>query len=198
MTNIQALFTAPDGPYPALLGAEHCWDEKRDALKYTGDGPLILHPPCAAWCQLAGVREAKYGYPRGEDGGLFEFALTQLARCGGVLEHPAYSKAWDRFGLMKPKAGAGWTQASGGYWVCQVSQCAYGHRARKRTWLIYIGARPPFDLDWREPYIPGTVVISGAKNHTKKPTERMWTREAKRTPVAFAQTLVALAEWSRA
>jgi hypothetical protein len=179
-----------------MLGADNCWDEKRDARTFTGQGPLLLHPPCAAWCQLAGVREAKYGYPRGEDGGLFECALSQLRTHGGVLEHPAYSKAWDRYGLPKPKAGAGWL-SQGGFWVCQVSQCAYGHRARKRTWLLYNGARPPFDLDWAEPYVIGSVVISGAKNHIKKPTERMWTREAKRTPDAFARTLIRLAEWSR-
>lgn len=197
MSNVQALFTSPDSLYPALLGLENCWDEKRDALTYVGDGPLILHPPCAAWCQLAGVREARYGYPRGEDGGLFAFALTQLARCGGVLEHPAYSKAWDRYGLPKPKKGAGWLQAGPALWVCQVSQCAYGHRARKRTWLLYRGARAPFDLDWREPYIPGSVVISGTHNRNIKPeVERMWTREAKRTPPAFADVLVRLAEWS--
>jgi hypothetical protein len=187
-----------------LLGDEACWDERRDARAYAGEGPVITHPPCAAWCQLAGVREAKYGYPRGEDGGLFATALEQLFLVGGVLEHPAYSKAWPAHDLVKPY-GTGWCYAPdaraiagrGGYHICQVSQCAYGHRARKRTWLLYVGQRGPFDLDWSEPYVPGTIVISGAKNHVKNPTERMWTREAKATPEKFARELIRLAEWSR-
>jgi hypothetical protein len=192
---VDALYVAPRSIYKTLLGAERCWDEKRDARLYEGPGPVITHPPCAAWCQLAGVREAKYGYPRGEDGGLFAAALVQLRRVGGVLEHPAYSKAWPAHGLTAPSKG-GWTRVQdehGAYWVCQVSQCAYGHRARKRTWLLYVGAQPPFDIDWSEPYVPGSIVISGAKNHVKRPTERMWTREAKATPEPFARELIRLA-----
>jgi hypothetical protein len=197
---VQALFIDPKGPYPALLGAENCWDERRDARTYAGTDAVIVHPPCAAWCQLAGVREAKYGYPRGEDGGLFAAALVQVRSFGGVLEHPAYTKAWPAHGLTTPTKDAGWLRVEdelGEYWVCHLSQSAYGHRARKRTWLLYVGSRAPYELNWTEPYVPGTVVISGAKNHSTKPTERMWTREAKRTPVEFAQELIRLAEWSR-
>jgi hypothetical protein len=195
-----ALFVDPKGVYPQLLGPERCWDEKRDARTYGDDGPVVTHPPCAAWCQLAGVREARYGYPRGEDGGLFRAALAQLRAHGGILEHPAYSKAFAAHGLDKPVRGR-WTMACSEprLWVTEVSQCAYGHRARKRTWLAYVGGRPPPDVDWSEPYVVGSICISGAKNHTSKGTaqERMWTREAKRTPLAFAQELIRLAEWSR-
>ncbi len=195
---VSVLYCDPKGPYPAL-GLD-CWDEKRDARTYAGPGPCILHPPCAAWCQLAGVREARYGYPRGEDGGLFETALRQLREYGGVLEHPAYSKAWEKYSLKRPDPRGGWNQdTQSGEWVCQVSQSAYGHRARKRTWLVYSGTRKPFDLDWSEPYVVGSICISGAKNHHSAggTQERMWTREAKRTPLAFAQELIRLAEWSR-
>lgn len=200
---IAALFIDPRGPYPRLLGPEHCWDEERDARTYDGPGPVLLHPPCAAWCQLAGVREARYGYPRGEDGGLFLAALGQLWRVGGVLEHPAYSKAWDAYGLPKPRKGAGWQRFVGVcgrvLWVCQVSQCAYGHRARKRTWLLYHSPAgfPPFELDWSEPY-EGGVSISGCQNRSKRlGQERMWSAEAKRTPESFALVLIELARRSR-
>lgn len=189
---VAALFVDPNGVYPTLPDVE-CWDEKRDARRYAGPHPVVAHPPCAAWCQLAGVREAKYGYPRGEDGGLFQNAVESVMRWGGVLEHPAYSKAWLKHGLMVPRRGAGWQRASRREWVCQMSQCAYGTRMRKLTWLLYVGDNPPFDLDWSEPYVPGTAVISGAKNHLQRPTVRVWTTEAKRTPPAFAETLVKLA-----
>lgn len=196
---VDALFVAPRSIYKTILVDENCWDEKRDARLYDGDGPVLLHPPCAAWCQLAGVREARYGYPRGEDGGLFEFAIDVLDRLGGVLEHPAYSKAWDAYQLPKPVV-KGWTyHALQGLWVCQVSQCAYGHRARKRTWLLYAGQSAPFELDWSEPYVNGSICISGAKNHHSKggAQERMWTREAKATPEPFARELIRLAQWSK-
>lgn len=235
---VAALYIDKRGPYPALLGPELCWDVTRDARNYPGPHPAVAHPPCAAWCQLAGVREAKYGYPRGEDGGLFARALAQVMAWGGVLEHPAFSKAWPVHGLPEPALrrpwnnlgaegrpddGRGWSFAGwnwcmcptydhplhdpqtghgshiGGYglWVCQVSQCAYGTRMRKRTWLAYWGKTKPFDLDWSEPYT-GEAAISGCQNRSRRlGQQRVWTTEAKRTPPAFAKTLITLAELSR-
>lgn len=192
LRTVAVLYADPKGPYPKMPGCD-VWDEARDARLYEGPHPVVAHPPCAAWCQLAGVREARYGYPRGQDGGLFRRALEQLRAHGGVLEHPAYSKAWPAHGLTAPTPGA-WTRcAFMGLWSAQVSQCAYGHRARKRTWLLLCGGDPP-DTDWSEPYQVGSICISGAKNHHLNPgQERMWTREAKRTPPAFAEFLVSLA-----
>lgn len=200
---IDALFIDPRGIYPTLLGPEHCWGEDRDARTYAGPGPVLLHPPCAAWCALAGLREHRYGLPQNEDGGCFAFALATLLRLGGVLEHPAYSKAWAWHGLEKPgPQGTGWRyvrEAPGGsVWVCQVSQVAYGHRGRKRTWLVYCGRRAPYDLDWTEP--KHEAVVSGSNNHCSKPAtgrNRIWGREAKATPPLFAAELIRLAEWSR-
>lgn len=203
--NVQALFIDPKGPYPAMLGVENCWDEKRDARLFAGPGPVLAHPPCAAWCQLAGLRQHKYGLPKGEDDGCFAAALRSLLAHGGVLEHPAYSKAWPAFGLAEPgPRGSGWRQipipgnvATHGrrLWTCTVSQVAYGHRARKRTYLLYCGYRPPFELDWSEPKHEG--VVSGSHNHCKADMSlRLWGREAKRTPLRFANALWQLARWS--
>lgn len=69
----------------------------------------------------------------GNDGGCFKSALSAVRTCGGVLEHPASSKAWSAFGLLRP-SGLGWNRASETEWVCEVWQSAYGHAARKRTW----------------------------------------------------------------
>jgi hypothetical protein len=55
--------------------------------------------------------------------------------CGGVLEHPAYSKAWDAFDLPKPDHRGGWRLADG-FAVAHVEQGHYGHIARKATWLL--------------------------------------------------------------
>src|SRR5688572_12107975 len=118
---IAALFIDPKGPYPSMSDVD-CWDESRDARLYDGPHPVVAHPPCSSWCQLARVNEARWGKPVGEDGGCFESALANVRRVGGVLEHPAESIAWSRFSLRRPPAN-GWQRELGGNeWVCEVWQ----------------------------------------------------------------------------
>lgn len=196
LKQVAALFVDHKGTYPMLPGVE-CWDAYRDARLYPGPYPVVAHPPCAAWCRLAGLREAVYGLPRGEDGGCFESALASVRRFGGVLEHPAYSDAWAKFALPNPIRPR-WQQVLSGEWVCEVSQAAYGHRARKLTWLLYIGSTPPAELDWSRPQ--WSAVVSGSNNKCSRPArgvQRVYSREASRTPLAFAQALVELARQSR-
>jgi hypothetical protein len=190
-----ALFIDPKGIYPRLLGPEHCWDEERDARTYTGPGPVVAHPPCQLWTAMAAVNFKRYPKEKnrpGNDGGCFAFALEQLSRCGGVLEHPAGSKAFAAHGIPKP--GRGWGPVGEGLWVCELSQCAYGHRARKRTWLIYCGTLTPFELDWSEP--PYTHQI-GHDSKQKHPKPTLGKREACASPEAFARELIHLAEHSQ-
>ncbi len=185
---IAALYVEKNGVYYGLPGVDP-WDETRDARKYQGPHRVIAHPPCAAWCRLAGLRQHRYGYPKGEDGGCFLAALQAVNRNGGVLEHPAYSDAWKKYEMTKPVRGQ-WT-GSDKTWVTEVSQAAYGHRARKRTWLYYVGDKPKA-MDWSEP--EHTAVVSGSHNHCDKPlgSKRVWSREAKATPVAFRDALIEL------
>jgi len=186
---IAALYVEKNGVYYGLPNVDP-WDEERDARSYDGPHRIIAHPPCAAWCRLAGLRQHKYGYPKGEDEGCFLAALISLRLYGGVLEHPAYSDAWKKYNLAKPIRGA-WRMAHTNEWTTEVSQAAYGHRARKRTWLYYVGPKPK-DLDWSEP--EHTAVVSGSHNHCGKPlgSKRVWSREAKATPVAFRDALIEL------
>lgn len=191
-----ALFIDPLGPYPRLLGFDHCWDEARDARTYAGPGPVVAHPPCNLWVNLAAVnwkrgRQRPAWYPGGDDGGCFTSALADVRRWGGVLEHPAGSHAWAHFGLTRP-AERGWNRGvRAGEWTCEVWQSAYGHKARKRTWLLYCGARAPFDLRWNRE--PGTHQVGWFDR--AKPT--LGKRAASATPEAFARELVRLAEWSQ-
>lgn len=76
-------------------------------------------------------------------------------------------------------------------YTCELFQSAYGHKAAKRTFLLYCGRQPPFELNWER--VPGTHQIGWFDRI--KPT--VGKKEASRTPVAFAEELIRLAEWSR-
>lgn len=146
-TDVAALFVDARGSYPSRV--VEWFDQKRDARTYSLSLPVVAHPPCQRWCRLAGMVEARWGHKRGEDDGCFASALSTLRRVGGVLEHPAFSDAWKAFDLPRPPSGGGWVPGADLYeWTCYVEQFRYGHRAKKATWLYYVGATKPFDLRW--------------------------------------------------
>ncbi len=76
-------------------------------------------------------------------------------------------------------------------WVAQVSQGAYGHPARKLTWLYFVGKSPPA-LKWEVP--EPTAQVSFCKNHGNSPLPRLSKKEAKRTPLPFRDLLISVAE----
>jgi hypothetical protein len=143
---VAALYVETDGSYYGLEGVDP-WDEARDARKYDGPWPVVAHPPCDRWHQLSAVNHKRWGYRINEDGGCFAHALSAIRHFGGVLEHPAESRAFKFHSLPEPTAN-GWQRTIDGDWVCEVDQAAYGHRARKRTWLVYHGERLPPQLRW--------------------------------------------------
>lgn len=144
---VAALYVARDGAYYGLEGVDP-WDEERDARNYTGPHPVVAHPPCARWSRLAGFTESRWDYRRGHDGGCFKAALIDVRRFGGVLEHPAYSAAWDAFDLPKPNWRGGWTLALDGSATCYVEQGRYGLPVKKATWLYAYGFRDLPELRW--------------------------------------------------
>jgi hypothetical protein len=188
LPTVAALYVQPEGAYYGLEGVDP-WDEARDARTYAGPWPVVAHPPCASWCRLAWLRRAIYGLPIGEDGGCFAAALDAVRRWGGVLEHPAWSLAWGRYDLPRPPHGA-WQRALCGGWVAQVSQAAYGHCARKLTWLYAYGVVPP-ELDARIP--PATHVLSDLSNRGRSELPRLRRRSANATPPAFRDLLLGIA-----
>jgi hypothetical protein len=137
---IAALYVEAGGCYFGQPGVDP-WDEARDARNYPGPWPVVAHPPCQRWGRFwHGSTRKPHQFKLGDDGGCFEAALDAVLRWGGVLEHPAHSKAWDAFGLRKPVAGDGW-QWDGRMqvWSCYVEQGHYGHTSRKPTWLLASG-----------------------------------------------------------
>ncbi len=132
---VAALFVETDGCYFGLDGVEP-WDMQRDARFYRGPWPIVAHPPCERWGRYwHGSPRKPHQYQLGDDGGCFAAALRSLVLCGGVIEHPSDSKAWDVFDLPKPDREGGW-RLTGGFACAYVEQGHYGHVARKGTWLL--------------------------------------------------------------
>lgn len=190
---IAALYVQRGGAYWGLPNVD-AWDKARDARLYDGPWPVVAHPPCQRWGSMAAVNFARWGGDHnrpGNDGGCFAAALSAVQRWGGVLEHPAKTRAWAAHGLSRP-IGAGWTRCMTGGWVCEVWQSAYGHRANKATWLYAFGTTPP-NLDWSRRAGTHQVGFHDQRGKARnKPT--LPKREALATPLAFRDILISIAE----
>lgn len=195
-TVITALFVEKNGIYFNEIGIDP-WDIERNAMNYSGDNSVVAHPPCQLWGALACVNYKRWGGEHNKpenDGGCFEFALNTVNRCGGVLEHPAKTRAFKKYGIKKP-IGDGW-QKSGIGWVCEVWQSAYGHKANKATWLYYHGDKKPFDLNWEKPKGMYQIGFHDQRGKSKnKPTLNK--KEANATPILFKNELIKLAIYSK-
>ena len=147
MRRVAALFVETDGCYFGLEDVDP-WDEARDAKLYNGPHKVVAHPPCQRWGKYwHGSPRKPHQFKLGDDGGCFAAALGAVQCFGGVLEHPAHSHAWERFGLVAPPAAGGWVPCGLWGYTCHVEQGHYGHLARKATWL-YAAHVPLPELVW--------------------------------------------------
>ncbi|MEI6493966.1 MAG: hypothetical protein WCO94_15570 [Verrucomicrobiota bacterium] len=115
------------------------------------------------------------------------WAVEQVRRCGGVLEHPAGS-------TLFAKCGCGADGDAG--WILEVDQWHWGHPARKPTKLYIVGCQPadvpPIPHRAGEPKRCITQGHGVRVGHPLfKPRVTQWEREA--TPPAFAKWMVELA-----
>lgn len=168
---VAALFVRASSPYKSLPGVV-CYDEQRDARTYRGPWPVVAHPPCRAWGRLRHMAK-----PRPDERDLALFALDAVRRFGGVLEHPQASLLWPVAGLLAP----GHYDHYGGFTLV-VDQSAFGHRARKRSLLYFVGCEPPA----LPPARPASTTV-----------ERMCRAERERTPPELATWLVQVASAAR-
>ncbi len=204
---VAALYVLPDGPYANLPDVE-VWDEARDARLYNGPHVVVAHPPCQRWGRYwFGGPSARERKRLGDDGGCFAAALASVRRWGGVLEHPEASHAWGTHGLPAPAKSGGWEPDIYGGWSCCVEQGHYGHRARKATWLYYVGESAPAPLTWG-PSAARVRLDEGfhsaeerratrARSGAPGSIERLGKRERLETPLPFRNTLLALARSAR-
>lgn len=187
MAPVAVLFARPDSIYKTLPGCD-VWDAVRNALNWPGGCSVVTHPPCGPWGCLRNKCNATL-----EEKSLGPWAVEQVRRWGGVLEHPERSTLWQHCNL--PMNGD--TDAWGGFTLV-VCQNWWGHRARKRTLLYVCGIKrrdvPQMPLTLTE----ATHVVSsgyapyrGHRHRSCKPEISKAERE--HTPIAFARWLVELA-----
>lgn len=170
--------------YKTLAGVD-VWDKERDALRWPGGCPVVAHPPCRAWGSLRGLARPS---PCEKD--LALWAVQQVRRWGGVIEHPARSLLWNACNLPRPGEPAdcfgGWTLAAPQFW--------WGHRANKATWFYIVGVSPrelpvlPLKLGEATHTVSSCRRINGVK---ARPELSRAGREA--TPLALATWLVEVA-----
>lgn len=196
---IAALFVATGGVYFGIPGVDP-WDVGRDARRYMGRGPVVAHPPCERWGRYwSGGPSARARRELGDDGGCFRFALSAVESCGGVLEHPEASKAFGYFALPRPPRSGGWVRGDRG-WSCCVEQGHYGHRARKATWLYFVGSTRPQALIWGPS--SGERLDEGFHSKNERatarlagvaPRKRLTVKECSATPPLFRDLLLEIA-----
>lgn len=187
MNTVAVLFARKDSIYKTMPDCD-VYDIDRDARKWPGGTPIVAHPPCRAWGGLKHMAK-----PRPDEKALAPWAVSQIRKFGGVLEHPRRSALWPELGLPAPGAG----KDSYGGWTLGVSQKEFGHLAEKKTLLYIVGVEPkeipPLPLALHE--APLTIGTSGRRRDGKRKAGRevpKWMREA--TPPMFARWLVDLAK----
>ena len=191
---IAALFVETNGCYFGLPNVDP-WDIRRDARLYDGPWPVVAHPPCERWGRFSEGHMTIKGKVTGDDGGCFASAIASLRRWGGALEHPAHSKAWSAFGIPKPPK-SGWLRIGFSEWTCEVEQGHYGHAARKKTWLLYVGPKP-LELIWgpSEQRLPTKRLAERGYESARRcgAVANMSSRQRQRTPTQFRDLLLSLA-----
>lgn len=178
---VAVLFARQDSIYKTLPDCD-VWDIERDARNWPGGCPVVAHPPCRAWGKLR-----QFANPRADEPALAPWAVDQVRRFGGVLEHPAESLLWAHCGLPTP----GRAPDDFGGWTAEVRQCDWGHKAEKLTWLYIVGCHPD-----ELPDMPGrgdpTGVIKPQRGVPR--TLKIVTKaEREHTPPRLAAWLVELA-----
>jgi len=200
---VAVLYAAAGGCYFGLPGVDP-WNQVRDARLYKGPFPVVAHPPCERWGRYWGGSPTTW--PRkikGDDGGCFASALASVRQYHGVLEHPEASAAWDAFCLVTPPRNGGWVRADwiDGHrgWTCCVEQGAYGHRARKATWLYASGVELP-ELKWGSAegdfvrLDDGFYTVEERKRAVKTGMcQRLSKRQRSATPLPFRDLLLSIA-----
>ena len=123
-----ALFVRSDSSYKKRAAFD-AWDADRDALNFEANVPVVCHPPCRAWGQLAHMAK-----PRPGEKELALWSIDIVRKNGGILEHPKASRLFKNY---LPDAGE-FDDEHGGFTIL-IDQYDFGHVAHKPTKLYFCG-----------------------------------------------------------
>jgi hypothetical protein len=176
---VAALYVGKNSMYYTLRGVD-CWDEIRDARRYSGPDPCVCHPPCRLWGRLRGLSTAPL-----EELALGVHALETAMRYGGVVEHPAGSM------LFRDWASALLNEQT---YIIQVHARWFGAPYEALTELFISGIKkehlPPIHFRLGYP----THVISTRNKHTHRlPEIKGKTAARAATSLHMAQYLIIIA-----
>ncbi|MDZ5634450.1 hypothetical protein [Janthinobacterium sp. GMG1] len=192
---VAALFVRANSIYKTMPTVD-AWDAVRDARAWPGGVPVVAHPPCRSWGTLRALAK-----PRPGEKELAVWAVAQVRKFDGVLEHPKRSTLWPHCGL--PVIGE---RDKFGGWTLPIFQSSFGHRAEKATLLYIVGCAPA--------QIPAMPIVLGDASHVIAQSGRNRAGERRRkgdpgwrpecgkaerehTPPELAHWLVALAQRCR-
>jgi len=172
---VSALFVRSDSAYKEFPNID-AYDMERDALTFPGGNPVIAHPPCRAWGVLSHMAN-----PREGERGLAIWAVEQIRKWGGVLEHPKGSKLWKEMHLPYP---GDFDDEWGGFSIL-IDQYDFGHVAYKKTRLYICGyteinlpelPKPRLEIPERSicGNIPGTVRCTQYQREYTPPKLMQW------------------------
>jgi len=174
-----ALFCQVNSVYFQFDGCT-VFTEKEDALSYSGQYPVICHPPCRLFGRLRHFSTA----PLSEKA-LAYYSVALVRSIGGVIEHPAGSKLWSDCDLP---LGSNRDAFDG--WTLSINQSWFGHPATKNTWLYIVGCDPgqipnyPISFD--------AVQYSIKSNSHKSALKPIPKSERSTTPFLLAKWLIEL------
>lgn len=151
------------------------FDKCRNAFSFTGDYPVIAHPPCRLWGKLKGLANPDDPFLEKELG---RFCVRKVIENGGVLEHPFDSGLFKEMGL--PLGG---TENELGF-TLEMPQRWFGHSMIKNTWLFFSRIELA-SLPELRPVIPGSP---------RKAIELLSKKQREATPVLLAEWLVRAAQ----
>jgi hypothetical protein len=182
--SIAVLFVTKDSVYKSIPECD-CYDIDRNARTFAGNQVLIAHPPCRLFGKMS--HSSKFNQ---SEYSLAFFAVDQVRRFGGIVEHPEGSKLWPALCLPRPATGLDFWRGQ----TIQVDQYNFGHLARKRTWLYIVGLSftPTSPIRTGKPKYALGVHLRDKHKYLDLPA-----RYREGTPIDFALWLVALANQIR-
>lgn len=115
---ISVLCTHAKSNYKSIPGLD-LWPDPRNAYNFSGDNPVIAHPPCAQWSRMKNFARINK-----EEKDLAVFCWEKVLQNGGIFEHPAGSSFFNYVAADRKN-------------MLSVNQSWWGFPCTKRTYLYF-------------------------------------------------------------